>query len=82
MLSKPNHVAKGIKETHMVTQYYDLIRKKKQYTIKEAWVKPRTVPLSPMKFQLECRLHHMDAEPDLILYNGELRTKSSNRHDP
>ena len=28
MLSKPNHVAKGIKETHMVTQYYDLIRKK------------------------------------------------------
>ena len=81
MVSKPNHVAKGIKET-----YGDAIlsfnTKKKQYTIKKAWVKPRTVPLSPMKFHLECRLPHMDAEPDLILYNGELRRKSSNRHDP
>ena len=30
MLHKPNHVAKEIKETHMVTQYHDLIRKKKK----------------------------------------------------
>ena len=35
MLYKPNHVAKEIKETHMVTHYYDLIRKKKAVHNKE-----------------------------------------------
>ena len=66
MLSKPNHVAKGIKETHMVTQYYDLILKKERVHNKEGLDKTYRPVRSDEIQATDCRLHTLDGEPDLI----------------